>query len=153
MSTNVNIWSSVEAVFPNGQVVRIGDLSTAVPRTIQATDDEHFSARAIVADNYTAVTMWTAGDSGVSNFDVGIILSDQAVLAEFRSTAGTPDYAAIGIAANVPFIFSSDDFVAITSAIVSTTVQTSTTLLDRIVVQRNVANGQGDADVTLMLFT
>jgi len=152
VSTNVKIWSSAEATFPNGQIVKIGDLSTGQPRTIAAASDEHFSARAIVADSYTAVTMWTAGDSGVSDFDVGIILSDQTVLAEFRSTS-TVGYAAIGITANVPFIFSSNDFVAKASAIIATTSQTTPLLIDRIVVQRNVANGQGDADVTLMLFT
>jgi len=152
MSTSVRIWNYIEATMPSGKVENIGDMTSGIARTVTAASDELFKATAIVADAYTAVTMWTAGDSGVSDFDVGVILSDQTVLAEFRST-GTTGYAAIGIAANVPFVFSSDDFVAKASAVVSTTVQTSTNLLDRIVVQRNVADGQGDADVTLMLFT
>ena len=153
MATLVKIWNYLEATLPSGKVESLGDISTSAPRTISAASDEVFRATAIVADSYTAVTMWTAGDSGVSDFDVGVILSDETVLAEFRSTAGTPDYAAIGITANIPFIFSSDDFVANTSAIITSTSSTTTNLIDRIVVQRNVADGQGDADVTLILFT
>jgi hypothetical protein len=112
------------------------------------------STQVIVADNYGTVTLWTTTDGGLTTFTHGWIFSDQDVVVELRTDNVSPEYASIFVKANV-----------LTAITAKTSGNTTETLdgailvdgtdfddVDRIEVQRDVADAIGDATVDLILF-
>ena len=152
MAYTVKIWSRIEVVGPDGNVIEaIGLRPTDPPVKVNAAGQERFVVEATVADNYTVVNLWTAGDGGVADFDVLVLVSDKDILLELvEDYATTPLYSTVTVTANVPFVLAADDVVNVATA---TTVSTTSDVIDQINVQRNVADAAGDAQVKLYLFT
>lgn len=122
-----------------------------VTRRISCAGEEAHHATATVADDYTKVTLWTTGDSGCTDFDALVVLSDADVLLELvEDYAGTPLYSTVKVLADIPLVLSSDD---VMNVVATNNSQSTTDVIDQINVQNNVADAQGDAKVKLWLFS
>lgn len=152
MAYEVRIKTWVEVVnTATGKAVTepIGTRWDEAAKTISAAGNELYRVTATVADNYTRITLWENGDGGLDDFDALVFISDKAVLLELvEDRAGTPLYSAFSIAANIPFVLSTDDIMNVVA--VNESVSTTDTI-DGIYCQNNVADAAGDASVTLLL--
>ncbi len=113
------------------------------------TDAEMFESVRTVPDNYGVATLWEDGDGGFTTYDTLWIESDKDVLLSLGSTADA-SAERIKIAANIPVHLAVNQVAAVgTLSDVEATVMTA---VDEIKVKRNVADGEGDATIRLILF-
>lgn len=112
-----------------------------------------FDTRQTVADDYGVATLWASGDGGISTFEVGWLLSDQDLLVELRNDNATAEHVVLEVKAGMPLMLAGEQMDAVEAAPLSDGVQTTVSdSVDRIRVQRNVADDEGDASVRLILF-
>lgn len=108
-----------------------------------------------VADNYGTKTLWTTGDGGITTFSFGLIISTQDLWVAFRNDdSGTPEYVKIFIKANVPTFIPAKAGGNTTESLDGAVLVDNTDYadVDRIEVQRDAADGVGDAVVDFYLF-
>ncbi len=130
--------------------------SKATPITFSLTNGTPSYDEKILADNYTADVLWTAGEGGKDTFELMMIVSDVAVFIGIRNDAGSPEYAVHQLAPNIPFILGSDDLYANTTDVLDGAILVDGTdynQIDRIEVQRDVADGIGDAKVKIWVWS
>jgi hypothetical protein len=96
-----------------GEFKSSGDLVTEL--TITAADGDFFDVQTTVfndnspLDNFTLVTLWNDGDGGLADFDFLWFTADaECLLLLIHDRANTPKYTTVKIAANIPYILSSD---------------------------------------------
>lgn len=149
MAGTARLWGPwTEVTSNNGRVRGYGSKMTDAPKSISLSQ-EAYHTTATVADNYTKVTLWQNGDGGLDTFDVLLFESDADVLLELvEDRTGSPLYSTINVTANNPVRLTADDIVNVAS---SSGGATTTDVIDEISVQRNVADGVGDANVELVL--
>lgn len=129
--------------------------SERVRQRIILDDDKYFAvSKATVADNYGAAILWTTGDGGFTTFSHGVLIADKDVFVEFRSDNASPEYALLLIKAGCPMYFGPSMGAGTTERVDGAVLTDNTDFdtIDRIEVQRNVADAAGDAKVTLFLF-
>jgi len=114
--------------------------------------DEIYRTTVTVADDYAVENLWTTGDGGVESFKLALILTNQNILVEMRNDDGTPKFIESRVVANCPCYLGDASAGGTSSIFTDGTETTAEGAIDRIEAQRNVANGQGDATVTLVLF-
>ena len=128
---------------------------SGVSRTdLNIDGDVVYRSTITVEDDYNVETIWAAGDGGLTTFDQGIILSDQDVLVEMRNDAGSAEFALIQVRANTPFYFGPFLAAGTAGELVDGAESVENTdfdSIDRIQIQRNVADNVGNATVTLAL--
>ena len=131
-----------------------GSERVAVDLTI--TNGTEFSVTdVIVADNFGTVTLWTAGNGGITTFELGWIISSHDGFMELRNDdSGTPEFMLVFVKANVPTpvppFFGSSTSARIDGAdLINNTDYADT---DRIQFQREAADGVGDASIDIYLF-
>lgn len=132
--------------------IRLGSLVSPGEITVAGNV---FRARMTVEDDYQEETLWETGDGGLTTFDVCVIESDEDVLVEFRDDNATDAFAVITVAGGIPFVLAADDLIADDSGASPLSGDGSDDTpdtIDRIVVKRNVADDEGDAIVSLLLF-
>ena len=155
MSVTARLRFRLDVTLASGDQVRIGSLDTDY--TLSLTNGTKYEAIAVVADDYTAETLWATGDGGMDTFEALLILSDVDVVLELRNSAATDEFALFDVKANVPMFLTPAQLRATATG---TTVVgdgagtgTATTMndCDQIVVQNNAADAAGDATVQLVL--
>jgi hypothetical protein len=110
------------------------------------TNGEHFQAGSVVADDYQNEVLWNTTEGGLTTFEVGVLESNKDVYVELQDGA---NYAVFSVKAGIPCVFGG----SITDALdAGDGVAESPGNVDRVAVTRNVADGVGDAYVTLTLF-
>jgi len=139
-----------------GVVKEFGSLT--VPVEFDITNDHVYEVRTQIDDNYLDEVIWTTGDGAVDTFELLWFVSDADVFLELRNTQATDEFLLIECKANVPIIISSDDIGGNDSGTshindIQLLEATHFDQCDQITVQRNVADGAGDATVHLVLFT
>lgn len=141
-----------QALIVDGQVV-LGDKNVDQDITL-STGRAYCSTQVTVADNYGTATLWTTGDGGLTTFTHGFILSDQDLVVELRTDNGTPEYASIFVKANVLTFIPAKTSGNTTETLDGAILVDGTDFddVDRIEVQRDVADAIGDATVDLWLF-
>lgn len=136
-----------------GETVVVGSDVTSQDVTLTG---EMYQARAVVADDYGTVTLWQTGDGGVDTFDLLILETDADVFVELRNDQSTDEFLLLFVPANHPLVLVSDDVGAVqtTGRIDGADLVDGTDYgqVDQIVVQRDVADDVGDANVRLLLF-
>jgi len=137
---------------PDGN--RLTDDDRFADTTLSVTSGEVFHVKQTVADAYGNDVLWEDGAGGFDSFEVGLILSDQDIAVELRNDNGTADAVLVFVEANVPFYFRPElGAVAGSEAIDGSDLVDDTDYhtVDQIAVQRNAADGEGDAAVELWL--
>lgn len=131
-----------------------GDGNEPTPVTLSLTNGTPTYTEKIIADSYGVDILWTVGEGGRDTFQLAIIVSDKAVFVGRRNDAGTDEFAVDHLHPNIPFIFN-DDLYANTTDVLDGAVLVDGTdfnQIDRIEVQRDVADGVGDAKVRLWMW-
>lgn len=146
MPLAAKIWQRIEVVDDQGATVfRSGPSLYDQPQIVAATLGKSFPFDTIVADDYTRLTLWSAGDGGLASFDFCYIISDKDLLLELtEDVSGTPLYSVLPLRANVGMVLGYDD---IANVITVNNSATTMDVVDRIAVQRNAADAVGDARV------
>jgi len=107
-----------------------------------------------IADAFGEDVLWSKGDGGIDTFSHAFIFSTQELFVELRTDNGTPEYVLIRIPANVfaflPGVAGGDTTESIDGA--DLTDGTDFDDVDQIRVQRDEADGEGDATVDLYIF-
>ena len=126
----------------DGRVQRAGDKSVFTEFT--PTNGEFFQAGAVVADAATEVVMWNTTEGGLATYEHGIIETDKDITIQLSDGA-----------VDTLFSLKAGMKASFGGQILGTMGGSSTTdtmgNVDSIIVKRNVANGVGDAFVTLTL--
>lgn len=110
------------------------------------TDATVYETTAVVADDYGVEVLWLTGDGGLTGYDFLWLESDVAVVLELGSVGNAFEQFVVGPGHPISLCANQ---VAISA--VQDGVQSTLHTVDKISVQRNVADGQGDATVTLLL--
>ncbi len=134
-------------------IVEIGSLTTS--NSITVTNGQIFRAEnKTIADNFTADILWTTGEGGMNTFELGLIKSNVAVVMELRTDNSTAEFVLLNIPANVPVYFGAKVGGNTTESLDGAILVDGTDFddVDRIEVQRDVADVTGDATVDLYLF-
>lgn len=129
--------------------------SLTVPIAHSLTTGQPHYAEHTIADNYGKDVLWTAGDGGKDTFELCIIVPSVAVFVELRNDASTPDFVLMQLAANMPLLLTTDDMGHATSTALDSAVLVEATdydQVDRIEVNRDVADAVGDAIVKLWMW-
>ncbi|KKL97415.1 hypothetical protein LCGC14_1834750 [marine sediment metagenome] len=131
----------------------VGD--SLVKQAITLTSGQVYCAKSvIVADNFTAVNLWTTLEGGMATYSHGFIHSNQDLIVEIRTDKGTAEFVLIKVPANVlaflPGVLGGNTTESLDGAILVS--GTDFDNADRIEVQRDVADAVGDASVSLYLF-
>lgn len=138
-----------------GVVKEYGSLTT--PVEMDLTNDHVYEVRTQIDDDYLDEVIWTTGDGAVDTFELLWFVSDADVFLELRNTMVGDEFILIECKANVPILISSDDIAGHDTATRFDDAQlieaTDWDQCDQVSVQRNVADGAGDATVHLVLFT
>ena len=124
------------------------------PVTLSLTNGTVYRTSVVIPDAYGTDVVWQTGGGGFDSFELGLIVSNQDLALEFRTDAGTAGYATTLLKANVPYYFSPKLGTANAATLDGDELVDDTDYndVDRISVQRNVADNQGDALVRLWLF-
>jgi len=150
MSVTLKIRQALEV---GGNVV-LGNLD--VSQSITLTDGQVFCVQGkVIADNYTEDSLWTAGEGGADTFTHGFILSDQDLWVQLRNDdTGAVEYVRIFVKANVLTFLPGKCAGNTTDALDGAILVDNTDYADvnKVEVQRDVANAIGDATVSLYLF-
>jgi len=129
--------------------------STLTSQSISLSSGQQYTVEGkTIADDYGEDVLWATGDGGLDTFTHGFIKSDQDVFVELQTDNATPEYILLEVKANVltplPGKAGGDDTESIDgSDLVDGTDYDD---VDQIRVQRNAADAQGDATVSLYLF-
>lgn len=118
--------------------------SKGVFDTFTPTNGEYFEAAAIVADNYTEVSLWDTTEGGLATFEYGLLYADKDVTVQLSD--GTVDNV-FSLPAGMVLAFGGTTI----STFGGSTVADTMGNIDNITVKRNVADGVGDAFVNLMI--
>lgn len=133
--------------------LKIGDKN--VPIEITLANPVFSVENLTVADNFGTATPWTTGDGGLTTFSFGLILSNQDVWVELRNDdSGVPEFVQLFVKANVPTFLPAKVGGGTTERLDGAVLVDNTDYADvnRIEVQRDAADGVGDATVDLYLF-
>lgn len=108
----------------------------------------------VVPDDYGSEVLWTAGEGGMTAYTHGFLFSDQDVWVELKTDNATPEYVLLEVKANIltalPAKAGGDSVESLDAALLVD--GTDYDDVARIEVQRNAADGVGDAIVDLFLF-
>ncbi len=110
----------------------------------ELTNDEFFQASSVVQDNFQEETLWATLQGGLTTYEVGIIETDRDIVVQLGDGATV---AIFTVLANTRAVFGGQIDVALAGDGVADTPGN----VDAIIVKRNVADGVGDANVTLTL--
>lgn len=124
------------------QTKTFGDRSAFKTVTV---GDESFETTKLVQDNFQEETLWATGQGGLTTFDYALLETDQDILVELRDGAV---FARFSLAAGARAVFGGTLFVTLAGDGVTATGVGD---VDQIIVKRNVADGVGDATVTMRL--
>jgi len=142
-----------QALIVDGHVV-LGDKVSDTPITL--ANGQQFAVEGkVIADDYGEDVLWETGDGGMDTFSHGFIYSDKDVWLQMRNTQGTPQYILRKIDANVLTEITGTTGGS-TSALIDGADLVEATdwdQVDQIRVQRDEADGEGDASVSLYLFS
>jgi hypothetical protein len=116
--------------------------------TTTLTSAEMYETVRTIPDNYGVATLWEDGDGGFTTYTSFWIESDKDVLLALSAT-GEATSERIKISAGAPVYLAEN--VVPTAGFVNET-ETTMASVDQITVQRNEADGEGDARVRLILF-
>jgi len=132
--------------------LKIGDRN--VPIEITLSDPAFAVENLNVADNFGTKIPWTTLDGGLTAYAFGLIISDQDLFVELRNTVGTPQFALVKVKAGVPTFIPGIVGATTTEKLDGAVLVSGTDfqVVDRIEVQRDAADGVGDATVDLYLF-
>lgn len=113
-------------------------------------DNELIHERHItVPDDYGVVNFWSSTAPGVGQWSVCIIDSDQDILVRFvEDLGGAESYTVMEVRGGVPQAFFND---SIAHVDITDEAETTMDVIERICLQRNVADGTGDAKVRAIL--
>lgn len=139
-----------QALYVNDEVV-LGSKDT---ETTLSSDAAVLAVRQkVVADNYGEDILWATGDGGLDTPSQAFILSDQAIYIELKTDNASPEYVLLLIPANiitaVPLKVGGDDTESIDGAVLVDATDYDDVVQIR--VQRDAAEGAGDATVSLYL--
>ena len=125
--------------------------SRATPTTFQITGNR-YDTFTVVEDGYGVQTLWSTGDGGFGTFVIGFIETDQDCIVELYDSASGIAVAR-PLKAKVPYYLHNSSMDAVAGDILTDGSESSLAReIERIKVQRNVADGEGDANVRLLLF-
>jgi len=144
----VRIYNQIIADFTS-YPLRVGRLD--VEQAEFDVTGNRYDVSEIVADNYGVVTLWEDGDGGITDFDFGYLESDKECLVELHDAES--DISIVRpLKPGLPFYIHNEKVKAAASNILSDQSETTDfDSLDRIKVQRNVAEDEGDARVRFVL--
>lgn len=134
---------------------RLTDNDQFTRTTINLTNGDVLHVKRTVADAYGNDVLWEDGAGGFDSFELGLIVSNQDLAVELRNDNGTADAVLVFIEANIPFYFGPSLGAASGSeAVDGSDLEDNTDYhtVDQIAVQRDEADGEGDAEVELWLF-
>ena len=157
MSVTLSLTQKFTATLADGTDLDLG--SVIVPETLTLTNGTIFRTTDVVADDYGQDVLWTAGEGGMDTFEVMLVKTDADIVLELRTTAaGLNQIAQIAVAAGPWTLISKDKAggYAAASTVFDGSVLVDGTdydAIDRIEAYRDVADGQGDATVTLILLS
>lgn len=132
--------------------VRFGDERVRVDVTVP--NGAVFSVESLtVTDNFGTATLWSS-TGPLAVFTFGVVISNQDLFVQFRNDNGSPKYMILEIKAGIPFYFGSKMGTSSSNIAGGAELLDGTAFDDvnQIIVQRNVADGEGDAAVSLYLF-
>jgi hypothetical protein len=109
------------------------------------TNGEHFQTGSVVADDYQEEQLWATGQGGLSTFEVGVLESDKDVIL-FLSD-GAVDSTML-VKAGIPAVFGGQIY----SAMGGDGSAATGGNVDDVQVKRDVADGTGNAYVTVTLY-
>jgi hypothetical protein len=142
-----------QALEVSGDVME-GDLESSQSLSLTVGQVNAYRSN-IVADDYGVETMWGSTGGGVTAYSYGYIYSSHEVWVELRSSHASPEYALIKVPANVLTALPSEIGAQASAARLDGAALVDGTdydAVDRIQVQRDAADGEGDATVSLYLF-
>ena len=144
----VRIYNMIAADFTS-YPLRVGRLD--VEQTERDVTGNRYDVSEVVPDEYGVVTLWEQGDGGITNFDFGYIETDQDCLVELHD-ASSGISVVRPLKAGVPWYIHNEKVKAAANDILTDQTQTTSfDKVDRIKVQRNVADNEGDARVRFVL--
>lgn len=139
------------------QILKINGLavegSPAIEQDLDLTTGQVFQVLdKVISDNYGYDTLWSSGDGGLDTFTQGFLYSDQDLLVELVTTG--PTYCLLTLPANVLTPVPAACLGSTSESFGSGLLESGTDFFPTtgIKVQRNVADGVGDAAVDLFLF-
>lgn len=134
-------------------IVTLGDRFEPLEE-ITTVSGEYYLHKAVIADNYGRETLWQSSVGGISDFRLLYIEADAQVHVELRTDNATPEYALFKCGPGTPLMFTANDLGAdaVESLDGAALVEgTDFDQINRIVVQRDEAESEGDANVTILL--
>lgn len=111
---------------------------------LELTNDEFYQATSLVADDFQEEQMWAVDQGGLGTYQVGVIETDKDILVQLGDGATV---AIFTVLANTRAVFGGQ----IDAVLAGDGNSDSPGDVDAITVKRNVADGTGDATVTLTL--
>lgn len=132
----------------------VGDKNT--PVTLTTTGVIHDDTTTI-ADNFGNETLWTADDGNINNFSYLLVVTDADIVLELvNTTPATDERALLFVKANCPLLIPGQSFggyASNTSRLDGAVLVLATDYnnINQIRAQRNVATGNGSANVRLVL--
>jgi len=129
--------------------------SSTSNQDLTLSNDQVYYTTKTIADNYGEDVLWTTGDGGLDTFTYGFIMSDQDIWVQLRNDdTGTAEYVRMLVPANVlttiPAKCAGNTTDAFDGAVLVDNTDYADT--DQIAVHRDVADGVGDAVVSMYLF-
>lgn len=118
--------------------------SKSVFQEKELTNDEFFQATSVVSDDFQEETLWATLQGGLTTYEVGIIETDKDLVVQLGDGATV---AIFNVPANTRVVFGGQ----IDAALAGDGNADTPGNVDTIIVKRNVADGIGDATVTLTL--
>lgn len=120
--------------------------SKVLSGALALANGEHFQAGSVVADDYQNEVLWNTTEGGLTTFRVGVLESNKDVFVELQDGA---NYAVFSVKAGIASVFGGRMTDALDAGDGNAE---SPGDVDRVAVTRNVAEGVGDAYVTLTLY-
>jgi len=144
-----------EVVLATGEVLVVGAVDNR--KTLTLTNGLAYQTHDTIADNYGKDVLWATGQGGLDSFELMLFYSDADVWVEFNDDSGdAADFAVRLCKAGVWYVFPSyrlginDDTVFDGAVLVEDTDYDD---IQQIEVCRSVAEGEGDANVRLILLS
>lgn len=154
MSETLKFTQKFSMDLADGTTFTLGDEFT--PLELSVTNGYKYETLAVVADDYGSEVLWATGDGGMDTFEVALIYSDADVWIELRNEQETDEFTLIELQAGVWHVLTSDNMGAYqtTTRIDGEVLANNTDYgqIDQITATRDVADGQGDAQVRIILF-
>lgn len=143
-----------QALIIDGRVVTGSKISN---QSVTLTNGQAYVVESkTIADAYGEDALWASGDGGLDTFTNGWVYSDQDIVLQLRNDdTSTPEYALLFVRANeltaIPAKIGGGTADRLDGAALVDNADYAD--VDLIEVQRDAADGSGDAAVTLALFS